>query len=69
MFSSLFLLYDPTHLFKNNWVTEKIQSLRFRDPVTQLSLVAKWGDLIDIHNEELLFDIKKTNPNYFIPED
>ena len=34
-FSSLFTLYDPTHLFKNvrnNWITEKTQTLEFLDP-------------------------------------
>ena len=31
----LFLFYDPTHLFKNvrnNWLTEKTQSLDLHDP-------------------------------------
>lgn len=34
-FSSLFLLYDPVHLMKNirnNWLTEKMQTLEFKDP-------------------------------------
>ena len=36
-FTSLFTLYDPTHLFKNvrnNWITEKTQTLEFIDPET-----------------------------------
>lgn len=35
LFDKLFTLYDPTHLLKNmrnNWVTEKTQTLEFIDP-------------------------------------
>ena len=43
-FSSLFTLYDPTQLFKNlrnNWITEKIQTLEFLDPEINEVFTAK----------------------------
>ena len=36
-FKQIFTLFDPTHFFKNirnNWCTEKTQSLEFRNPET-----------------------------------
>ena len=38
-FKTLYTLYDPVHLFKNirnNWVTEKTQTLIFYDEITNL---------------------------------
>ena len=52
VFTCLFLLYDPTHLFKNirnNWTTEKTKSLSFRDPTTQQNIIAKWTDLTQLY--------------------
>ena len=52
VFRDLFLLYDPTHLFKNirnNWITEKTKSLSFRDPTSQQNITAKWADLVELY--------------------
>ena len=46
-FTELFTLYDPTHLFKNvrnNWVTEKCQTLEFIDPETIMRSAQPDGD-------------------------
>ena len=54
-FSALFLIYDPTHLFKNirnNWVTEKTQTLDFSCPDTGVEVSAKWKDLITIYKND-----------------
>ena len=54
-FDTLFTLFDPTHLFKNirnNWCTEKNQTLQFKDPETKKTFVAKWSDLRKIYKEE-----------------
>ena len=48
-FEELFVLYDPTHLFKNirnNWITEKTRCLKFVCPETGRDVVAKWADLV-----------------------
>ena len=66
-FSSLFTLYDPTHLFKNvrnNWITEKTQTLEFLDPEINEVFTAKWKDLIEIYTSELESDIKGTKLNH-----
>ena len=55
VYPSLLLLYDPTHLFKNicnNWLTEKNQTLEFRDLVTKKRVVAKWKDLVSVYKDE-----------------
>jgi hypothetical protein len=66
-FTELFTLYDPTHLFKNvrnNWVTEKCQTLEFIDPETNEKCTARWRDLIQIYNSELESDLKITKLDY-----
>ena len=43
-FENLYLLYDPTHFLKNipkNWQIEKIQKLKFTDPVTNKEVTAR----------------------------
>ena len=54
-FSMLYLMYDPAHLFKNirnNWVSEKTQILKFREPGTHREVTANWKDLISVYKEE-----------------
>ena len=66
-FDELFVLYDPTHLFKNirnNWVTEKTRCLKFVCPETGRNVVAKWSDLVTIYKEEQSSSIKQTNITY-----
>ena len=66
-FERLFTLYDPTHLFKNirnNWITEKTQTLEFIDPETKEKYLAKWKDLIDLYKFELESDLKGTKLDY-----
>ena len=66
-FYSLFTLYDPTYLFKNvrnNWITEKTQTLEFLDPEINEVFTAKWKDLIEIYTSELESDIKGTKLNH-----
>ena len=51
-FLALFIFYNPTHLFKNirnNWVTEKTQTLNFCCPDTGINVSPKWKDLITIY--------------------
>lgn len=62
-FPILYLLHDPTHLFKNlrnNWVTEKMQSLDFVEPYTRKVQKAEWRDLVAIYNTEMKSLIKQT---------
>ena len=59
-FLALFISYDPTHLFKiirNNWVTEKTQTLNFCCPDTGINVSPKWKDLITIYNTKLDYQI------------
>ena len=66
-FAVLFTLYDPTHLFKNirnNWITEKSQTLEFIDPETNETCTAKWKHLIEIYNSDLESDLKATKLDY-----
>ena len=54
-FEVLFTSFDPTHLFKNirnNWCTEKTQTLEFRDPGIDKKCFAKWKDLTTVYKEE-----------------
>ena len=54
-FPVMYLCYDPVHLlknFRNNWMTEKTQSLEFKDPESERVVVAKWSDLKSIYKEE-----------------
>ena len=51
--SKLYLIYDPAHLLKNirnNWVTEKSQTLKFFHFESSTYISAKWKD---IYKEEL----------------
>ena len=60
-FPDLFTLYDPTHLFKNvrnNWLTEKCQTLEFIDPDTNETCLANWKHLVEVYNSELESDLK-----------
>ena len=46
-FEVMFPLYDPTQLFKNirnNWITEKTQTLDCVEPETNEKSTAKWKD-------------------------
>ena len=66
-FSSFYTLYDTTHLMKNirnNWITEKIQTLEFLDPITNNTIVAKWKDVIDIYKIEEHNMARKITLNY-----
>ena len=60
----LYLLYDPVHLLKNirnNWVTEKMQKLKFYDfDNNNIEVVARWGDVIDVYHDENKSLIKNT---------
>ena len=43
-FENLYLLYDPTYLLKsirNNWQTEKMQKLKFTNPIRSKEVAAK----------------------------
>ena len=75
-FENLFTLYDPTHLFKNirnNWCTEKSQTLEFTNPDTNEKCTAKWSDLVKMYKEEIesgvlretKLDYTTLNPNNF----
>ena len=56
-FENLYLLYDLVQLLRNiykNWQTEKIQKVKFSDPITTKEVTANLPDLIAIY--------KKTEP-------
>lgn len=66
-FKELFTFYDMTHCLKNirnNWVTEKTQTLQFIDAETQASHFAKFSDIIQIFNEENESCLKETKLSY-----
>ena len=66
-FPVMFLCYDPVHLlknFRNNWLTEKTQSLEFKDPESERVVVAKWSDLKNIFKEESGNIVKMSNLDY-----
>ena len=55
--SPLFLLFDPVHLLKNvrnNWITEKTQTLEFppNGARRQARNVARWSDIRDLYKLE-----------------
>ena len=63
----MYVLYDIIHLFKNirnNWITEKLQTLIFFDIDTNEEVIARWKDLIDIYKSEETSDLKQTRLNY-----
>ena len=50
-----FLLYDTVHLFKNlrnNWETERTQTLNFFVDEDPVPVQARWQDLRDLYNHE-----------------
>ena len=54
--SKLYLIHDPVDLLKNirnNWVTEKSQTLKSFDFESSTYIYAKWKDIVDIYKEEL----------------
>ena len=54
-FSSFLTLYDNTHLMKNirnNWITERTQTLEFVHPYTGKTHKAKWSDIIKLYKLE-----------------
>ena len=66
-FDFLSLFFDPTHMLKNvrnNWVTEKTQTLDFKDPDSGRIVQAKWSDLKKIYNDESQNIIKSTKIDY-----
>ena len=64
--SKLYLIYDPVHLLKNirnNWVTEKSQTLKFFDFESSTYIYAKWKDIVDIRGIRYsvkIYEIKST---------
>ena len=67
VFEILFLLFDPTHLYKNicnNWLSEKTKNLSFRDPVSQKCITAMWADLIDLYKIESESGLSMTKLTY-----
>ena len=49
---------------RNNWQTEKTQTLEFTDPDTGKIVEAKWNHLKSIYNEEVNHPIKRTKLDY-----
>ena len=63
----LFLLYDPVHLiknFRNNWITEKTQTLRFIDPETDRHIFAKWSNIRNFFDSERCNTLRRTPLTY-----
>ena len=49
---NLFLVFDYVHVFKNlrnNWISEKLQTLTFR--IVSIKYTACWKDIIKLYNE------------------
>ena len=66
-FKYLYQFYDPPHMLKNirnNWTTEKTQTLEFRDPNSGEVVHAKLAHLKQIYNEEVNHPVKRTNLDY-----
>ena len=64
--TKLYLIYDPVHLLKNirnNWVSEKSQTLKLFDFESSTYIYAKWKDTVDIYKEELDIVLKSTKLN------
>ena len=49
---------------RNNWTTEKTQTLEFRDPDSGEVVHAKWAHLKQTYNEEVNHSVKRTNLDY-----
>ena len=66
-FNYLYLLFDPPHLFKNiknNWLTEKMQKLKFTDPESKKSVVASFANRAQLFGDEEDSAIKLKNLTY-----
>ena len=66
-FNYLYLLFDPTHLFKNiknNCLTEKMQKLKFTDPESKKTVVASFANIAHLFRDEEDSAIKLTNLTY-----
>ena len=66
-FEILYLLHDPTHLFKNirnNWVTEKMKTIDFIEPFSRNVFQARWSDLVEVYKNEAPLPIKLTKLSY-----
>ena len=50
--------------FRNNWLTEKTQTLEFKDPSSDAVVQTKWKDKISIYQAEQANIIKKTQINH-----
>ena len=65
--SSLFLLFDPTHLIKNirnNWITERQKELTLRSPVSDRLITGAWNDIISLYENEKNNIVKMTGLTY-----
>ena len=63
----LYLLYAPVHLFKNiknNWLTEKLQKLKFFIPGENETVIAEWNHIVQIYNSERELYIKETKLDF-----
>ena len=49
---------------RNNWITEKTQTLDFKDPESETSVQAKWNNLKSLYKKESKNIIKNTNIDY-----
>ena len=63
-FRFLYILYDPTKTYENNWITEKMKTLDFTDPYSGQKGSAKWSHLIEIFEDELKNSVKLTKLPY-----
>ena len=55
VFRVLYTLFDPIHLFKNlknNWLTEKVQKLKFYVPESDKTVEASWSNIVHVYNSE-----------------
>ena len=55
VFKVLYTLFDPIHLFKNlkyNWLTEKVQKLKFYVLEGDKTAEASWSDIVHVYNAE-----------------
>ena len=63
----LFVFSDPVHLFKNirnGWITEKTQSLKFLDPISGKTVVARFKDIKAIFKLEQSNMVRMTKLSY-----
>lgn len=53
---SIFLLFDPTHIFKNirnNWISEKCKEIDFVMPDSGECVTARFKDVIEVYRNEM----------------